>query len=178
MFKNTIKESYVSLIISCVNLVLYHLPLFQFVTDNLDYKSWDGILTLASLVVIILVLNALIFYIILFIAPFIGRVLLVLSLNINAIAVYFIFTYGVIIDKTMIGNVLNTNYEESSSFFSFSLILYLILLGVIPSILIFKIKIVKVKIRTFLVHTGSALLFVLIISTLVVGCGLIKIQKP
>lgn len=162
MFKNTIKESYVSLIISCVNLVLYHLPLFQFATDNLDYKSWDGILTLASLVVIILVLNALIFYIILFIAPFIGRVLLVLSVNTNAIAVYFIFTYGVIIDKTMIGNVLNTNYEESSSFLSFGLILYLILLGVIPSILIFKIKIVKVKLKTFLAHIGSAFLFVLI----------------
>ena len=162
MFKNTIKESYVSLIISCVNLVLYHLPLFQFVTDNLDYKSLDGVLTLTSLVVIILVLNALIFYIILFIAPFIGRVLLVLSVNTNAIAVYFIFTYGVIIDKTMIGNVLNTNYEESSSFLSFGLILYLILLGVIPSILIFKIKIVKVKLKTFLAHIGSALLFVLI----------------
>ena len=162
MFKNTIKESYVSLIISCVNLVLYHLPLFQFVMDNLDYKSLDGVLTLASLVVIILVLNALIFYIILFIAPFIGRVLLVLFVNTNAIAVYFIFTYGVIIDKTMIGNVLNTNYEESSSFLSFGLILYLILLGVIPSILIFKIKIVKVKLKTFLAHIGSALLFVLI----------------
>lgn len=162
MFKNTIKESYVSLIISCVNLVLYHLPLFQFVTDNLDYKSLDGVLTLTSLVVIILVLNALIFYIILFIAPFIGRVLLVLFVNTNAIAVYFIFTYGVIIDKTMIGNVLNTNYEESSSFLSFGLILYLILLGVIPSILIFKIKIVKVKLKTFLAHIGSALLFVLI----------------
>ena len=162
MFKNTIKVSYVSLIISCVNLVLYHLPLFQFVTDNLDYKSLDGVLTLTSLVVIILVLNALIFYIILFIAPFIGRVLLVLSVNTNAIAVYFIFTYGVIIDKTMIGNVLNTNYEESSSFLSFGLILYLILLGVIPSILIFKIKIVKVKLKTFLAHIGSAFLFVLI----------------
>ena len=162
MFKNTIKESYVSLIISCVNLVLYPLPLFQFVTDNLDYKSLDGVLTLTSLVVIILVLNALIFYIILFIAPFIGRVLLVLSVNTNAIAVYFIFTYGVIIDKTMIGNVLNTNYEESSSFLSFGLILYLILLGVIPSILIFKIKIVKVKLKTFLAHIGSAFLFVLI----------------
>lgn len=162
MFKNTIKESYVSLIISCVNLVLYHLPLFQFVTDNLDYKSLDGVLTLTSLVVIILVLNALIFYIILFIAPFIGKVLLVLSVNTNAIAVYFIFTYGVIIDKTMIGNVLNTNYEESSSFLSFGLILYLILLGVIPSILIFKIKIVKVKLKTFLAHIGSAFLFVLI----------------
>ena len=55
MFKNNIKVSYVSLIISCVNLVLYHLPLFQFACDNLDYKSLDGVLTLASLVVIILV---------------------------------------------------------------------------------------------------------------------------
>lgn len=162
MFKNNIKVSYVSLIISCVNLVLYHLPLFQFACDNLDYKSLDGVLTLASLVVIILVLNAFIFYISLFIAPLIGRLLLVLFVNINAIAVYFIFTYGVIIDKTMIGNVLNTNYEESSSFFSFSLIIYLILLGLIPSILILKIRIIKVKLKTFIIHTCSALLFVII----------------
>jgi len=162
MFKNNIKVSYVSLIISCVNLVLYHLPLFQFACDNLDYKSLDGVLTLASLVVIILVLNAFIFYISLFIAPLIGRLLLVLFVNINAIAVYFIFTYGVIIDKTMIGNVLNTNYEESSSFFSFSLIIYLILLGLIPSILILKIRIIKVKLKTFIIHTCSALLFIII----------------
>lgn len=162
MFKNNIKVSYVSLIISCVNLVLYHLPLFQFACDNLDYKSLDGVLTLASLVVIILVLNAFIFYISLFIAPLIGRLILVLFVNINAIAVYFIFTYGVIIDKTMIGNVLNTNYEESSSFFSFSLIIYLILLGLIPSILILKIRIIKVKLKTFIIHTCSALLFIII----------------
>jgi glucan phosphoethanolaminetransferase (alkaline phosphatase superfamily) len=49
----------------------------------------------------------------------------------------------VIIDESMIGNILNTNYEESSSFFSFKLILYLVILGILPSIFIIKANIIK-----------------------------------
>ncbi len=88
---------------------------------------------------------------------------MVVIFNINAIAVYFINTYSIIIDKTMIGNILNTNFEESSSFFSFTLIVYFILLGIIPSILIFKIKVINETFKRFLVHVFSTLLFLLVL---------------
>ena len=161
MLKNKIKLAYFALIVSFINLVLYHFPLFEFTADNLDYKSLDGLFTLISVAILLLILNALIFYMGLFTSHFAGKLLLIVFFNINAIAVYFINTYGVIIDKTMIGNILNTNVEESSSFLSFGLLLYLILLGVVPSILIFKINVSKVKFKSFLSHIVLAFIFVL-----------------
>ncbi len=167
MLKKNIKISSFAFIISFVNLLLYHLPLFQFTTNNLDPKSLGGILIMVSLAILMLFLNALIFYIGLFLSRFIGKFLLVMFANINAIALYFINTYSVMIDKTMIGNILNTNFEESSSFFSFGLIVYLVLLGIIPSILIIKTKVVRVKFKRFLTHI--VLIFVFIVSFIYVN---------
>lgn len=158
-----IKLSYFAIIISLINLVLYHLPFYKFVCNNINIRSLEGILLLVSITILAIVLNALVFYLVLFLLRFIGKCLLVIFFNINAIAVYFISTYGVILDGTMIGNVLNTNFEESSSFLSFSLFLYLILLGVLPSILIFKIKFVNVKLKTFGVHFSLTLIFLLLL---------------
>ena len=161
MLKNKIRLAYCSLIISFINLVLYHFPFFKFASNNLDYNSLDGILTFISVAFLLLILNALIFYIGLFVSRFIGKLLLILFFNINAIALYFINTYGIIIDKTMIGNIINTNIEESTSFMSFGLLIYLILLGVIPSTLIFNIQVSKVKFKKFFSHIVLAFFFVL-----------------
>ena len=161
MLKKNIKISYFAFIISLLNLFLYHLPFFKFSLNNIDYSSFNGVLLIISLAVLVIVLNAFVFYIGLFISPFIGKVLLIIFSNINAVAIYFINTYGVIIDKSMIGNILNTNFEESSSFFSLSLVFYLLFLGIIPSILIYKAKIVRVKIKKFLLHIVLILLFLL-----------------
>ena len=60
--KNKIKLAYFALIVSFINLGLYHLPLFKFTAENLDYKSLDGLFTLVSVAIILLILNALIFY--------------------------------------------------------------------------------------------------------------------
>jgi lipid A ethanolaminephosphotransferase len=152
MLKKINKLTYFSLLISFVNLVLYHLPFYKFVCNNIDLKSSNGILLLISLTILALFLNALVFYIGLFLLRNVGKWILVVFFNINAIAVYFVNTYGVIIDKSMIGNVINSNFEESSSFFSFTLIVYIIFLGIIPSLLLFKIKTDKVKIKSFLVR--------------------------
>ncbi|ULT25346.1 phosphoethanolamine transferase domain-containing protein [Sphingobacterium sp. E70] len=81
----------------------------------------------------------------------------------SSIAVYFINTYSVIIDETMVGNILNTNYSESSSFFSIKLILYVVLLGILPSIYIAKVKIENVKLKRFLITSALSLLFIIIL---------------
>lgn len=159
--KKSVKLSYFALIISFANLILYHFPFFKFVCNNIDTKSLNGIVILLSLTVLALVLNALVFYIGLYLLRFVWKWILVLFFNMNAIAIYFINTYGVIIDKTMIGNVLNTNFEESSSFFSFTIILYVIFLGIIPSILLFRVTVINVKIKKFLLHTLITLVFLL-----------------
>lgn len=164
---NKLKESklhYFAIIISLVNLVLYHIPFYKFVCKNVDPSSLNGILLIISLTILAIFLNAFVFYLGLYLLRIVGKWLLILLFNINAIAIYFITTYGVIIDKSMIGNVLNTNFDESSSFFSFGLIVYFILLGVIPSILIVKIKFVYPKLKKFLIHISLTLVFLLSLS--------------
>jgi lipid A ethanolaminephosphotransferase len=159
-----IKASYFALLFSFINLVLYHYPFFKFVFGNIDVKSLNGILLLISLIIAAILANAFFFYLVLFLLRKVGKWLMALFFIINAIAVYFVNTYGVIIDETMIGNVLNTNYEESSSFFSFGLVLYVILIGIIPSILLFKIKFVRVKPKKFLIHIFLTLIVLVFIA--------------
>ncbi len=161
--KNNIKITHFVLLMSGLNFLFFHLPFFSFVVKNVDYKSLNGIIIIISLIILMLVLNAFIFYLIFFLSRLVGKFLLILFFIVNAIAFYFVNTYSVIIDESMIGNVLNTKYEESSSFFSFKLVLYIILFAVIPSIYIVKATIVNVTIKKFLITTGLTLLFILVL---------------
>ena len=152
------------LLMSFLNFVFFHFPFYGFVFNNVDYKSFNGIIIITSLVILMLVVNAFVFYLIFFLSRLVGKFLLVLFFIINAVTVYFINTYSVIIDESMIGNVLNTNYEEASSFFSIKLIVYIILLGVIPGIYIIKVKIINVTLKKFLITSSLALLFIIIMA--------------
>lgn len=159
--KNNIKITHFVFLMSFINFIFFHYPFFKFVFNNLDYRSVNGIFIITSLVILMLVLNSLVFFLIFFLSRVVGKVLLVLFFIINSIAVYFVNTYSVIIDESMIGNILNTNFEESSSFFSLKLMLYLILLGIIPSIYIIKAKIINVTLKRFFINISLALLFIL-----------------
>ncbi|MGB0973428.1 MAG: phosphoethanolamine--lipid A transferase EptA [Flavobacteriaceae bacterium] len=161
MLKTKIKLSYFALIVSVINLLLYQYAFYKFVISNTDVNSFNGILLIVSLTIAALALNALVFYIGLYLLRVVGKWILVLFFNINAIALYFINTYGVIIDRSMIGNVFNTNYEESSSFFSLTLVGYVCVLGIIPSILLFKYSILYSKPKRFFTHVVVTLIFLL-----------------
>ncbi len=157
-----IKLTYFALILSALNFILFHYPFYDFVFNNLDCKSLNGITIISSLVVTMLIANAFVFYLIVYLMRTVGRILLVVFFTINSIAVYFINTYHIIVDEGMIGNVFNTNYAETSSFFSLKILLYLFFMGIIPSIYIIKAKIKKVAVKRFLITSSAALLFIII----------------
>lgn len=161
MLKNNFKITHFVVIMSSLLFILFHYPFFKFVFNNVDYKSFTGVSIIVSLVIAMLVANAFALFLIFFFSRLVGKILLVLFFIINAVAVYFINTYSVIIDESMIGNVLNTNYSESSSFFSIKLVLYVVLLGILPSIFIIKAKIITVTVKKFLVSISLTLLFLL-----------------
>ena len=159
--KNNLKITHFVLLMSFINFLFFHYPFFKFVFNNLEYQSFSGISIIISLIILMIVLNALVFFLIFYLSRYVGKFLLVLFFIINSIAVYFINTYSVIIDESMIGNILNTKYEESSSFFSLKLLIYVILLGVIPSIYIIKVKIINVTLKKFSILTSGTLLLIL-----------------
>ncbi len=67
---------------------------------------------------------------------------LITVLLLSASAAYFMDTYNVIIDETMIDNIISTDIGESLDLLSIRQILYLLLLGIVPSLLIYKSRIV------------------------------------
>ena len=163
ILKNNLKVTHFVLLMSGFNFLFFHLPFFTFVYNNLDHKSFNGIMIIVSLIILMLVLNALVFYLIFFLSHYVGKFLLVVFFLINSIAVYFVNTYSVIIDESMIGNVLNTKYSESSSFFSIKLVVYVILFGILPSLYIIKVKIINVPWKNFLRTISLTLLFILML---------------
>ncbi len=59
----------------------------------------------------------------------------------SASAAYFMDNYAVMIDKGMVRNILATDTHEAKELFSFRLLITVLLLGIIPSWLVFKAKI-------------------------------------
>ena len=146
-----------SCIVSIGTLLLYNIPFFNFVAHNTNESMGGRIFLLASLVIIMLVLNFMMTYLVMFLMRIVGRILRAILSIINATAVYFIFTYNVMINATTIENVFNTRYSEASGFFSWSLWLFIIVFGILPALWCLLQPVVIGKAKKMGVYCGSSL---------------------
>lgn len=150
-----------SCIVSIATLLLYNIPFFDYVINNTNENLGGKIFLMASLVVIMLVVNFMMTYLVMFLLRKGGRILLAILSVINATAVYFILTYSVIIDEVTIKNVFNTRYSEASGFFSWSLWLFIIALCVLPALYCLLQPVVFGKAKKMAVYCGSSLAIIL-----------------
>ncbi|GAB2709445.1 phosphoethanolamine transferase [Aliiglaciecola aliphaticivorans] len=91
---------------------------------------------------------------------FFPRTVSAVTLLLACLLFYATIQYGVIFDKSMIQNIAETNSREVSSYFNFSFLIYFILLGLIPAILIYKARMIgdlKSRIKSVLVINMVAL---------------------
>ena len=158
-----------SSIVSIGTLLLYNVPFFRYVDQHTDEPTGGKLFLLASLVVIMLVLNFMMTYLVMWLLRVVGRVLLAVLAVINATALHFILTYGVIIDATTIENVFNTRYSEASGFFSWSLWLCILGLGVLPALYCLWQPVVYGKAKKLAVCCGSSLAVVLVVALMHIG---------
>ena len=158
-----------SCVVSIGTLLLYNIPFFRYVAANTNEDAGGKMLLLASLLVIMLVLNFMMTYLVMFVLRAVGRALLAVLSLINATAVYFIYTYNVIIDATTIENVFNTRYSEASGFFSWSLWLFILACGVVPALFCLLQPVVRGKARRLGIVCGGSLAVVLAVGALNIG---------
>lgn len=156
----------ISCIVSIGTLLLYNIPFFQYVAANSNETIAGKSFLLLSLAVVMLALNFMMTYLVMFLLRKAGRVLLALLALINATAVYFIITYSVMMDATTIGNVFNTRYSEASGFFSWSLWLFIAVFGVLPALYCLWQPVVIGKAKQMGICCGSALATVLVVAAL------------
>ena len=160
IFKTNWQTAHFALLMGLLNLLFFHFPFFGFVFRHIDNKNFRDIFLIISLITAVLIVNAFVFYLLLSLSRIAGKFLLVLFFLISAAALYFINTYHVIMDENVVGSVFVSNYGEASVFFSFKLLWYIILLGVIPVIYIIKAKIVKESWKKFLATSSLTVLFI------------------
>ena len=77
----------------------------------------------------------------LFSSKYTTKPILIITLLVSSFTAYFMNTYHVVIDDSMIRNSMQTNLAESSDLFTLKLVIYVFLLGLLPSYLIYKTKI-------------------------------------
>ena len=158
-----------SWIVSIGTLLLYNLPFFSYVAEQTNEDMGGKVLLLVSLAVVMLSLNFMMTYLVMFLTRRVGRVLLALLALINATAVYFIVTYSVMIDATTIENVFNTRYSEASGFFSWGLWLFIACFGVLPALFCLLQPVVYGKAKKMGLWCGGSLAVVLVVALLNIG---------
>jgi len=80
----------------------------------------------------------------------------------SAFSAYFMQTYNVVIDDAMIDNAIQTNAKETKDLLNITLLFYFLLLGAIPSFIVYKLKIEYGSIKRQALNIFLSLLGVLI----------------
>ncbi|MGD9732895.1 MAG: phosphoethanolamine transferase [Desulfamplus sp.] len=110
--------------------------------------------------------------------------ILILLLLISSLASYFMDSYNVVIDHSMIQNIVQTDMAESIDLLSFKMAVYFFLLGIIPSILVYKADIVyKPFKKEFVSRLKLSLISLLFIGAVILMFGnfyasFFREQKP
>ncbi len=148
----------------------YNFSFFENVINIYNLKGF-GIIHFISLIIVQIAFTTLFFTI--FASKITTKPMLILTLFISSFSAYFMDTYHIVIDDNMIRNTLQTNLSESSDLFSFKLVVYVLLLGILPSYIVYKIEIDYENIKYEL---GIKIKYILI-SASIIGIILFSFSK-
>ena len=125
------------LIVAILLTAFYNISFFKNVITVYEFSGLN-IVYIISLGIVLFLLIVFLFTV--FSSKYTTKPILIVVLMISSFTAYFMDTYHVVIDSEMIRNSLQTNLFESMDLFSFQLVVYVLLLGVLPSFLIYKTK--------------------------------------
>lgn len=108
----------------------------QIYRDNPEIPWHFKVLTPIAISLLMMVI-----FILLFSYRYILKVAFILLCLITSVVSYMAVNYKVIFDVDMMENVMQTNVHEATSYFSWSLVAFVVFLGVIPAIAVYKLKI-------------------------------------
>lgn len=100
---------------------------------------------IASLGVVLMAVMVIVFS--LFSSRFLLKPFLIIVLLLSSLVAYFMSSYDIIVDTHMIQNILETDINESMDLFSIQQVLYFLLLGVLPSIIVYRIKLASMPLK-------------------------------
>ena len=133
----SIKETTLIIFSSIFFVLVDNYTFFKNVTEV--YPTDNNLAFVVSLGVVLASVTAIV--ITLFSSRFTTKPLIILLLLISSMTNYYMNTYNVVIDDSMIRNALQTNIDESLDLLTFKMVVYFVLLGLIPSIVVYRLKV-------------------------------------
>jgi lipid A ethanolaminephosphotransferase len=122
--------------ISTLNALLFQKPLLDFAIPASNSSGWQGWLQLLSLQIVQIFLLVIFLFLISFVSIRLLKIFVTALLIINACAVYFMLSYNMELDRTMIANIFNTDSREVFGLWHYTLVPYIVVLGLIPSVIV------------------------------------------
>ncbi|MES2319144.1 MAG: phosphoethanolamine--lipid A transferase EptA [Pseudomonadota bacterium] len=130
------------LFLSLFNSALFQWPLYALALSTRPTFGWRTIAAVGTLFVFQMMISMTVFGLCAIVSIRLLKILSALFTVANSVALYFIVQYNVGIDATMIGNIVNTNVEEAAELFHPKLLLYILVFGFIPAIVVLRQRVV------------------------------------
>jgi len=118
--------------------VLYNYAFFRNVLSTYPL-TWDKLPFIVSLFLVLFCLTALVLLIVS--SQYTLKPVLILVLVASSFASYFMDTFNVVIDIVMLGNAAQTDVAEAMDLLNFKFAAYFLLLGVLPSVWVYKARV-------------------------------------
>lgn len=141
---------------------------FSFFNEVTKVYSLTGvnIIYFLSIIVVFVFFNLFIFTLVS--SKYTTKPILIIAFIVSSFVAYFMDTYNIVIDSEMIRNTIQTNLDESTDLFSYKLVLYVFFLGLIPSFLIYKSKIVYKPLKKEIFEKLKVLLLSLLVVVIII----------
>ncbi|PWU26387.1 phosphoethanolamine transferase [Pseudomonas sp. RW407] len=139
MFKlRPLRPEWVTLLASILFIAFYNFPLWRHLLQ-ITPAGWPGRVMAGAFILLVLIC----FNLVLTLFAFRGvlKPLLGILVIISAGAAYFMNQYGVLVDVEMLRNVMETDPAEVRDLLSLKLVLYILVLGVLPVVLLWRLPI-------------------------------------
>ncbi|MBO7397056.1 MAG: DUF1705 domain-containing protein [Bacteroidales bacterium] len=156
MFPNKVSLTRYAIVLSIFTTLAFHIPFFKHLFAQLEGGA-NAVLITVGAFLLLAGLNFLLYWILVWAGRFVGKCVVSFTLIGDAITLYFINDYEVLVTDEMMGNVFNTQMSEAGGFFSIGFVLYVLLLGVLPSVYVFARKVDYGSWKRFLAGIGAAL---------------------
>lgn len=125
--------------VSLFLVLLGNFAFWQATSDALGHFSLHYIVFIAALAVVLTALINLLITLVSF--KYIFKPVVIVLLLCSAVASYFMQNYGVMLDSTMMQNIVETDPAEAVELFSPRLLVYLLIFGAFPALIIARTKI-------------------------------------
>lgn len=181
LLKDGISAHFLVMLVALFLTLTANVTFFKQVTNA--YPIGSHFLFLLSLFLVVFGVMVLLFALIS--NRFILKGVLIVLLVVSSITGYFTDSYGTVYDTNMLQNALQTDQKESADLFNVVFLLRIIVLGLLPSLLIFKIKVnypkgIKKIIlnKVLLIITSLALILLPIVANSKVYASFFRVHKP